>query len=46
MVPGIAINPDTSVETVHEMLCIVDKVLVMTVNPKRIGMALAVLIKF
>lgn len=33
MVPGIAINPGTSVETVMEMLQIVDKVLVMSVNP-------------
>ena len=33
MVPGIAINPGTSVETIYEMLRIVDKVLVMTVNP-------------
>ena len=31
--PGIAINPGTSVETVYEMLRIVDKVLVMSVNP-------------
>lgn len=37
MVPGIAINPGTSVETVHEMLRIVDKVLVMTVNPGNAG---------
>lgn len=33
MVPGIAINPGTSIETVVEMLRIVDKVLVMAVNP-------------
>ena len=33
MTPGIAINPGTSVETVVEMLQIVDKVLVMSVNP-------------
>lgn len=33
LIPGIAINPGTSVETVIEMLRIVDKVLVMTVNP-------------
>ena len=33
MIPGIAINPGTSVETVFEMLRIVDKVLVMSVNP-------------
>ena len=33
MIPGIAINPGTSIETVMEMLRIVDKVLVMSVNP-------------
>ncbi|MBO5616969.1 MAG: ribulose-phosphate 3-epimerase [Pseudobutyrivibrio sp.] len=33
MVPGIAINPGTSIETIMEMLRIVDKVLVMSVNP-------------
>lgn len=33
MIPGIAINPGTSVETVLEMLRIVRKVLVMSVNP-------------
>lgn len=32
MVPGISINPGTSVETVLEMLRIVKKVLVMSVN--------------
>lgn len=37
MVPGIAINPGTSVETVMEMLQIVDKVLVMSVNPGSAG---------
>lgn len=37
MVPGIAINPGTSVETVMEMLTIVDKVLVMSVNPGNAG---------
>ena len=37
MIPGIAINPGTSVETVLEMLCIVDKVLVMSVNPGNAG---------
>ena len=37
LVPGIAINPGTSVETVIEMLRIVDKVLVMTVNPGNAG---------
>lgn len=30
---GIAINPDTSLETIHEMLNLVDYVMVMTVNP-------------
>lgn len=33
MIPGIAINPGTSIETVYEMLRIVKKVLVMSVNP-------------
>ena len=33
MHPGIAINPGTSVETVRELLRIVDRVLVMAVNP-------------
>ena len=33
MNPGIAINPGTSVETVEELLRIVDRVLVMAVNP-------------
>ncbi|MFN2927364.1 ribulose-phosphate 3-epimerase [Lachnospiraceae bacterium YH-ros2228] len=37
MIPGLAINPGTSVETVTEMLRIVDKVLVMTVNPGNAG---------
>lgn len=37
MVPGIAINPGTSVETVYEMLRIVKKVLVMSVNPGKAG---------
>lgn len=37
MIPGIAINPGTSVETVVEMLRIVDKVLVMAVNPGNAG---------
>ena len=37
MIPGIAINPGTSVETVIEMLRIVKKVLVMTVNPGNAG---------
>lgn len=30
---GLAINPDTSIETIKEMLNLVDYVLVMTVNP-------------
>ena len=37
MVPGIAINPGTSIETIMEMLVIVKKVLVMTVNPGNAG---------
>ena len=37
MIPGIAINPGTSVETVMEMLRIVRKVLVMSVNPGNAG---------
>ena len=37
MIPGIAINPGTSVETVMEMLRIVKKVLVMSVNPGNAG---------
>ncbi|MGE9842379.1 ribulose-phosphate 3-epimerase [Selenomonas bovis] len=37
MVPGIAINPGTSVETVYEMLRIVKKVLIMSVNPGNAG---------
>ncbi len=37
MVPGIAINPGTSIETVMEMLRIVKKVLVMAVNPGNAG---------
>nr|AGH13938.1 pentose-5-phosphate-3-epimerase [Prevotella sp. Sc00026] len=37
MIPGIAINPGTSVETVYEMLRIVDKILVMSVNPGNAG---------
>lgn len=35
--PGLAINPGTSVETILEMLQIVDKVLVMSVNPGNAG---------
>lgn len=37
MIPGIAINPGTSVETVLELLRIVKKVLVMSVNPGNAG---------
>ncbi len=37
LIPGIAINPGTSVETVIEMLRIVKRVLVMTVNPGNAG---------
>lgn len=37
MIPGIAINPGTGVETVFEMLRIVDKVLVLSVNPGNAG---------
>lgn len=37
MIPGIAINPGTSIETVMEMLTIVKKVLVMSVNPGNAG---------
>ena len=37
MIPGIAINPGTSIETVMEMLRIVKRVLVMAVNPGYAG---------
>ncbi|MCD7724848.1 MAG: ribulose-phosphate 3-epimerase [Clostridiales bacterium] len=37
MTPGLAINPGTSVEYVTEMLRIVKRVLVMTVNPGNAG---------
>lgn len=37
MIPGIAINPGTSIETVTEMLKIVNNVLVMSVNPGNAG---------
>ena len=37
MIPGIAVNPGTSAETVMEMLRIVKKVLVMSVNPGNAG---------
>ena len=36
-IPGIAINPGTSVEMVYELLTIVKRVLVMTVNPGNAG---------
>ncbi len=41
MTPGIAINPGTSIETVMEMLVIVKKVLVMSVNPGNAGQIVA-----
>ena len=37
IIPGIAINPGTSFETVHEMLRIVKRILVMAVNPGNAG---------
>ena len=37
LTPGIAINPGTSVESIYEILRIVDKVLVMSVNPGNAG---------
>ena len=37
MIPGIAVNPGTSIETVYEMLRVVKKVLVMAVNPGNAG---------
>ncbi|BAE84801.1 ribulose-phosphate 3-epimerase [Desulfitobacterium hafniense] len=37
MIPGIAINPGTSVETITELLKIVGRVLVMCVNPGNAG---------
>ena len=37
MIPGVAINPGTSVETIFEMLRIADRVLVMSVNPGNAG---------
>lgn len=33
LIPGIAVNPGTSVENIRMLLCIVKKVLVMSVNP-------------
>ena len=35
--PGIAINPGTSIESIIELLYIVDKVLIMSVNPGHAG---------
>ncbi len=37
IVPGIAINPGTSVESILELLYIVDRVLIMAVNPGHAG---------
>ena len=37
MIPGIAVNPGTSIETIMEMLVIVKRVLVMAVNPGNAG---------
>ncbi len=37
LTPGIAINPGTSIETIYEMMRIVDRVLVMSVNPGNAG---------
>ena len=37
LIPGIAVNPGTSVETIYEMLRIVKSVLVMAVNPGNAG---------
>jgi len=37
LTPGLAINPGTSVDTVYEMLRIVKKLLVMSVNPGNAG---------
>lgn len=37
LIPGIAIHPGTSVESVMEMLPIVKKILLMSVNPGNIG---------
>lgn len=37
MIPGIAINPGTSIAYIQEMLHIVDKVMVMSVNPGNAG---------
>ena len=35
--PGIAINPGTSIESILELLYIVDRVLIMSVNPGHAG---------
>lgn len=35
--PGIAVNPGTSFETVKELLCLAERVLVMSVNPGNAG---------
>jgi len=37
MIPGIAINPGTSVEAIMELMRVVDKILVMSVNPGSAG---------
>ena len=37
LIPGIAVNPGTSVESIMEMLRIVKKVLIMAVNPGNVG---------
>lgn len=37
--PGIVVDPGTSVETIKELLNVVDKVIVMAVNPGRAGQA-------
>lgn len=37
LIPGIALNPGTSVESARELLKIAENVLVMTVNPGRAG---------
>ena len=37
LIPGVAINPGTSVETIVEMLRIANRVLVMSVNPGNAG---------
>ncbi|WP_196604812.1 ribulose-phosphate 3-epimerase [Pectinatus haikarae] len=37
IIPGIAINPGTSIESILELLYIVDRVLIMSVNPGHAG---------